>query len=118
MIKIFKNQRAASKAMAEAFTSIAEEAVARRGRFTVALTGGSSPNTIDASGFSGTTTLSGPIAAMLPQPVTKVTLTPVDETTFLMEAEGQEEPSPAVFYEFEGDTPRFLHVGARAHPRT
>jgi 6-phosphogluconolactonase len=43
MIKIFKDQRAASQAMAETFTSIAKEAVARRGRFTVALTGGSSP---------------------------------------------------------------------------
>lgn len=46
MIKIFEDQRAASKAMAEKFISIAEYAVAGRGRFTVALTGGSSPQTL------------------------------------------------------------------------
>ncbi len=43
MIKIFNDQRAASKAMAENFLSIAKEAVAVRNRFTVALTGGNSP---------------------------------------------------------------------------
>lgn len=43
MIKIFKDRRTASKAMAENFNSIAKEAVAVRNRFTVALTGGSSP---------------------------------------------------------------------------
>lgn len=43
MIKVFKDQRTASEAMAEAFKAIAVEAVKRRGRFTVALTGGSSP---------------------------------------------------------------------------
>jgi len=46
MIKIFKNQKAASIDMAEAFSSIAEEAVDREGRFTIALTGGSSPQTL------------------------------------------------------------------------
>lgn len=46
MIKIFKDQTAASLEMAEALTSIAEEAVAREGRFTMALTGGSSPQTL------------------------------------------------------------------------
>lgn len=43
MIKKFKNQREASEAMAEAFRAIAEQAVEKNGRFTVALTGGSSP---------------------------------------------------------------------------
>ncbi len=43
MIKKFKNQREASEAMAEAFQAIAEKAVAERGRFTLALTGGTSP---------------------------------------------------------------------------
>lgn len=46
MIKVFKDQRAASIAMAEKFTSIAEKTVAKQGRFTVALTGGSSPQTL------------------------------------------------------------------------
>lgn len=43
MIKKFKNQSEASKAMAEAFKAIAEKAVEKNGRFSVALTGGSSP---------------------------------------------------------------------------
>ncbi len=43
MVQKFKNQREASEAMAEAFKNIAVEAVQARGRFTVALTGGSSP---------------------------------------------------------------------------
>ncbi len=46
MIKIFEDQRSASETMAEMFTLIAEEAVGERGRFTVALTGGSSPQTL------------------------------------------------------------------------
>lgn len=43
MIKIFKDQSTASKAMVENFISVAKESVAERNRFTVALTGGSSP---------------------------------------------------------------------------
>ena len=43
MIKVFKDQRTASETMAEDFKAIAVEAVKKQGRFTVALTGGSSP---------------------------------------------------------------------------
>lgn len=43
MIKVFKDQQHASKAMAEDFRDVAVGAVEKRGRFTVALTGGSSP---------------------------------------------------------------------------
>lgn len=67
--------------------------------------------------LAGTTTLSGPLASVLPNPVQEITLTPVDDTTFLALSEGAETPSPAVFYDFEGDAPRYLHMGARAHPR-
>ena len=46
MIKVFDDQRAASEAMAEEFSSVAKKAVSERGQFTVALTGGSSPQTL------------------------------------------------------------------------
>lgn len=42
MKKIFKDQTEASRAMAERFVTLAEEAVNKRNRFTVALAGGSS----------------------------------------------------------------------------
>jgi CubicO group peptidase (beta-lactamase class C family) len=65
----------------------------------------------------GTVTLSGPIAALTPDPVTKVTFTPVDADTFLVTDEESETPSPAVFYEFRDGVPHYLHHGARANPR-
>jgi CubicO group peptidase (beta-lactamase class C family) len=68
--------------------------------------------------LEGTSTLSGPLAAMIPNPVEKITLTPVDDKTFLAKS-GEEEgsPSPAVFYDFKDGKPRFVHMGARTHPR-
>lgn len=71
----------------------------------------------EAGSLKGTVTLSGPLAAMLPDPVTKLKLTPVDATTFLMHSEGAATPSPAVFYDFEGGVPQYLHNGARANRR-
>jgi len=68
--------------------------------------------------LAGVSTLSGPLAEMLPNPVTKITLTPVDATTFLLLAEGASAPVPAAFYDFHDGTPRQLHYGARTHPRT
>ncbi len=65
----------------------------------------------------GTVTLSGPIAELTPDPVTKVTLTPVDGETFLLTDEEDETPVPAVFYEFRDGVPQYLHTGARANPR-
>ena len=65
----------------------------------------------------GTVTLSGPIAAITPDPVTKVTLMPVDDETFLVQDEESETPTPAVFYEFHDGVPQYLHHGARANPR-
>jgi hypothetical protein len=68
--------------------------------------------------LEGTSTLSGPLAALLPNPVSKLTLTPVDNKTFLASGEEDEgSPSPAVFYDFEDGVPQFLHMGARTHPR-
>lgn len=43
MIKIFKDSPELTQAAAEQFVAAAQEAVAQRGKFTVALTGGSSP---------------------------------------------------------------------------
>lgn len=43
MIRIFKDADALSKAAAQIFTAAAKEAIDKRGKFTVALTGGSSP---------------------------------------------------------------------------
>jgi len=43
MVQVFKNKDQLSKAAAELFVKIAQKAVDERGRFTVALTGGSSP---------------------------------------------------------------------------
>ncbi|HVL81518.1 MAG TPA: serine hydrolase domain-containing protein [Actinomycetota bacterium] len=68
-------------------------------------------------GLDATITLSGPIAAMVPEPVSRAKLTPVDETTFLISREGAADATPVVFYGFEEGTPRYLHMGARAHPR-
>jgi hypothetical protein len=67
----------------------------------------------------GTTTLSGPIAEMLPDPVQKVVMTPVDAATFLASDpdDNDSTPGPAVFYDFVGGVPRYLHFGARTHPR-
>ncbi|MGH2812500.1 MAG: serine hydrolase domain-containing protein [Actinomycetota bacterium] len=72
---------------------------------------------VDDSRLAGTVTLSGALANLVPNPVTKITLTPVDTTTFLALGEDSPTPSPAVFYGFEEGVPRFLHTGARAHPR-
>jgi CubicO group peptidase (beta-lactamase class C family) len=70
--------------------------------------------------LDGTITVSGPLAKLLPDPVQKITMKPVDRQTFLSYPEGEEEGmfSTAAFYDFEGDVPRYLHNGARANRRT
>ena len=65
----------------------------------------------------GTITISGPLVEYLPDPVTNISMTPVDETTFLIYAEGEPEPAPGVFYAFQDGVPQYLHSGARANPR-
>ncbi len=67
----------------------------------------------------GTTTLSGPLASMLPNPVQPIVLTPVNDTTFLSSSpeEPDATPTPAVFYDFADGKPSYLHMGARTHPR-
>lgn len=67
----------------------------------------------------GNTTLSGPLASMLPNPVQPIVLTPVNDTTFLSSSPDEPEgtPTPAVFYDFVDGKPSYLHLGARTHPR-
>jgi CubicO group peptidase (beta-lactamase class C family) len=67
--------------------------------------------------LAGTTTMSGPLAQMLPNPVQKMRFVPVDSETFLVYSEGDGPPTPAVFYDFVDGVPRYVHLGARAHPR-
>ena len=68
--------------------------------------------------LTGTATIGGPLAAMVPDPVQKVRMVPVDKTTFLVYGEGDDPPITAVFYEFEGNVPQYFHSGARANRRT
>lgn len=67
--------------------------------------------------LAGTTTLSGPLAEVLPNPVQQVWMQPVDTSTFLLYHEGDRDPTPAVFYDFQDDEPRYVHLGARTHPK-
>ncbi len=67
--------------------------------------------------LKGTSTFSGPLAEMLPNTVSNLELTPVDPTTFLVLEEGASAPAPGAFYDFEDGKPRYLHYGARTHPR-
>lgn len=73
--------------------------------------------TANGGRLEGTVTLSGPLAAMLPNPVQKISMVPVDAKTFLSYDEGESEPSPAAFYGFEDDVPQYLHNGVRANRR-
>jgi CubicO group peptidase (beta-lactamase class C family) len=65
----------------------------------------------------GTATVSGPLVELVPDPVSKLTFTAVDATTFLVHEEGSPTPGPAVFYQFIDDVPQYFHHGARANPR-
>jgi hypothetical protein len=67
--------------------------------------------------LAGTVSLSGPLAEIVPDTVTKIILTPVDAETFLATDEGSPFPEPAVFYGFEDGRPTYLHNGARANRR-
>ena len=72
---------------------------------------------VDDGRLSGTLTMSGPLAAMMPNPVQEVTATPVDDSLFLASIAGAETPTPLVFFNFEDGRPTFIHMGARAMPR-
>ena len=67
----------------------------------------------------GTFTRSGALAAMLPDDDEGqgIEAVPVDRTLFLGSVKELPEPIPLVFFDFEGDTPRRFHFGARAMTR-
>jgi hypothetical protein len=67
--------------------------------------------------LTGTLSRSGPLAALLPNPVEAITATPVDDSVFLASVEGSDAPSPLVFYEFEDGRPQRAHIGARSMRR-
>lgn len=71
-------------------------------------------------GLTATITMSGPLAAMMPedQRVRDIQLKPVDAALFLAIDDDSPEPTPAVFFDFEGGRPLRLHFGARAMTRT
>ena len=65
----------------------------------------------------GTVTLSGPIAALTPHPVSEGDVHAGRRDTFLVQDEESPTPTPAVFYDFADGIPQYLHTGARANPR-
>lgn len=67
--------------------------------------------------LAGTVTSTGELAKLSENPERKIFLVPVDSQTFLVYDEQDEGGGPAVFYDFQDGAPRFLHTGARAHPR-
>ena len=71
----------------------------------------------DGGTLAGTATMTGPMAAMNPNPVQTLTLTPVDTETFLVTGMGAPSAMPAVFYDFVDGKPSYVHFGARTHPR-
>jgi CubicO group peptidase (beta-lactamase class C family) len=72
---------------------------------------------VEGDELAGTVSVSGPLASMVPDPVQKVRLAPVDQKTFLAYSEGEEEPGTAAFYDFHDGVPGYLHNGARANKR-
>ena len=74
---------------------------------------------VDGSRLLGRFKSSGPLAAMLPKDDEgqKIEAVPVDRTLFLADLDELPEPVPLVFFDFDGDTPRRFHFGARAMTR-
>ena len=74
---------------------------------------------VDGVRLLGTFKSSGPLAAMLPKDDEgqKIEAVPVDRSLFLADLEEMPEPIPLVFFDFDGETPRRFHFGARAMTR-
>ncbi|MDP2775298.1 MAG: hypothetical protein Q8O61_17230, partial [Nocardioides sp.] len=62
------------------------------------------------------TTISGPIAEMVPDPVDEYPLVPAGPGLFAVRPEGTETWAPVTFYELPTGE-RYLHYGVRATPR-
>lgn len=70
----------------------------------------------DEEGLRMRTTLNGPLAAMLPDPVQEHPLVPVRRGEFVMRPEGEQAWHPVVFYSLPSGE-RYLHHGVRAAPK-
>jgi CubicO group peptidase (beta-lactamase class C family) len=73
--------------------------------------------TVDGNALACTATTTVQLNASLPNEPQKLTLTPVDTSTFLVTDEEAGTPIPAVFYDFVDGKPSYVHFGARTHPR-
>lgn len=69
-----------------------------------------------ASGPLMRTTVTGPLAELVPDPVEEYPLVPVRPGLFLIRPDGIETWLPVTFYEL-ADGAKYLHFGARATPR-
>ncbi|HYZ93787.1 MAG TPA: serine hydrolase domain-containing protein [Actinomycetota bacterium] len=65
----------------------------------------------------GTAETTGSLAEIEPDPVQKITLTPVDQATFIVQAEGDPTTEHVAFYDFVDGVPQYLHSHSRAYPR-
>lgn len=74
---------------------------------------------VDDGRLRGTFMSSGPLAAMLPKDDEgqKIEAVPVDRALFLANVAEMPDPVPLVFFDFDGETPRRFHFGARAMTR-
>lgn len=70
----------------------------------------------DDDGLRMRTTLNGPLAAMLPDPVQEHPLVPVRRGEFVMRPEGEQAWHAVVFYSLPSGE-RYLHHGVRAAPK-
>lgn len=61
-------------------------------------------------------TMTGPLAEMLPDPVQEHVLTPVKEGEFALRQEGQQNWNSLVFYTLPTGEP-YMHFGVRAAPK-
>lgn len=65
----------------------------------------------------GTAETTGSLREVEPDPVQKITMTPVDQSTFIVQGEGDPTTEHVAFYEFVDGVPQYLHSHSRAYPR-
>jgi CubicO group peptidase (beta-lactamase class C family) len=76
--------------------------------------------TRDGDALKGKVKTSGPLSEMLDEDEEKddaMTVVPVDASLFLATSKESPTPMPVVFFDFDGDTPGRVHLGARAMKR-
>lgn len=72
----------------------------------------------DSGGLETVYEVHGPLRELSAQPRLVLPITPVDRELFLAYLPGAEQPSPMVFFDFDGDRPGYMHLGARANRHT